>query len=693
MGISLGDSLFAITIIDQHKLRLLTKELNLHTVNDLLEFFPTKYISQIRINDLSFLNDNYLNNIIIITGHVRDISIVTTKHKKHLEGYFMDQYGNKLKLIWFNHIESNQKRFSGDEELILSGELTKFQQTYYLAHPQIIKTIPSENNLIPYYKSTERLKKNGMDSVFFRRLFYFLLQNIEIEENIPHEIIEKYKLMPREEALREMRAPKDNDSLASSRRRLKFEELFFFQLKVLQTNLIKQKKNKAFVCDQTNLSEYFIREVIKDMLLTASQKKVLEEITLDLASGQQMNRLLQGDVGSGKTLVAFITILLAVGSGSQAVLLCPTEILAEQHFIRLRQWCQQLNITISLLTSSTTTKDRKNILNKLQTGQINLIIGTHAILNNNIVFKQLGLVIIDEQHKFGVRQRSQLLSNNTSSELPHILLMTATPIPRTLALTLYGGYDVSIIDEKPIGRKDIKTIHLYYSQWLRALGLIRQQIQEGYQVYIVFPIIEQSEKLKLKNVNDGYTYIADYFKGIPVGILHGQMDMKTRAEEMNKFAAGKTKILVSTTVIEVGIDVANATMMIIIDADHYGLAQLHQLRGRVGRSEISSLCVLLTKDNLSDIAQMRIKAMVEHNDGFKIADIDMRLRGYGDMMGTTQSGNKKLKIADLYSDEKMLFYANMEAKKILDEDPTLEDHPILKQQMLIKNDINFGNIG
>ena len=693
MRILLGDSLFAITIIYQNKLRLISKELNCDTVNDLLEFFPAKYISQIKIDDLSYLNDHYVNNIIIITGYVKNISIVTIKHKKHLEGYFFDKYDNKIKLIWFNHIEHNKKRFSVDDMLILSGELTKFQHAYYLAHPHIITTVPSENNLVPYYKCTERLKKHGLDCSFFRKLFHLLLHDVEIEENIPLDIIDRYKLMPRYEALREIHVPRDNNTLALSRRRLKFEELFFFQLKVLQAKIITQQKNKGFVCVKTNLSQSFISEVINNISLTQSQRKVLEEISHDLSSGQQMNRLLQGDVGSGKTLVAFITILLVVASGSQAAFLCPTEILAEQHFIRLRQWCEQLHITISLLTSSTTTKDRNNILTKIQTGDINIVIGTHSILNDNITFKQLGLVIIDEQHKFGVRQRSQLLSNNTSSCVPHILLMTATPIPRTLALTLYGGYDVSIVNEKPIGRQEIKTIHLYYSQWLRALGLIRQQIQEGYQAYVVFPIIEQSEKLKLKNINDGYTYISDYFKGVSVGILHGQMDVKTREEEMNKFATGKTKILVSTTVIEVGIDVLNATMMVIVDADHYGLAQLHQLRGRVGRGTAASLCVLLTKDNLSDVAQTRIKAMIENNDGFKIADIDMRLRGYGDMVGTTQSGIKKLKIADLYNDERMLFYANMEAKRILDADPTLDNNLSLRQQMLIKNDINFVNIG
>ncbi len=693
MGILPEDSLLAITIIDKNKLRLISKELNCHIINDLLEFFPTKYISQIKVDNLSLLNDQYLNNIIIVTGYVKKTSIVTTKRKKHLEGFFVDQYDNKLKLIWFNHLEHNQKLFSGDDMLILSGELAKFQHSYYLPHPHIIKTVPPENHLVSYYKCTENLKKHGLDSSFFRKLFYWLLRDMEIEENIPPDIVDKYKLMPRYEALREIHFPKDNNTLVLSRRRLKFEELFFFQLKVLQVNIITQQKSKGFVCNKTTLVQYFISEVINDISLTDSQKKVLEEIRFDLASGRHMNRLLQGDVGCGKTLVAFITILLVVDSGSQAALLCPTEILAEQHFIRLRLWCEKLHIAIALLTSSTTTKDRNNILNQLKTGQINIIIGTHAILNDSIVFKQLGLVVIDEQHKFGVRQRSQLSFNNKLSLSPHILLMTATPIPRTLAMTLYGGYDVSTIDEKPVGRKEVTTIHLSYSQRLRALGLIKQQIQEGCQVYVVFPAIEQSEKLKLKNINDGYAYISDYFKGVSVGILHGQMDMRTREEEMNKFATGHTKILVSTTVIEVGIDVPNATMMVIVDADHYGLAQLHQLRGRVGRGTASSLCVLLTKDNLSDIAQMRIKAMIEHNDGFKIADIDMRLRGYGDMMGTTQSGNKKFKIADIYNDERMFYYANMEAKKILDADPTLDGHLSLRQHMLIKNDVNFGNIG
>lgn len=693
MGILLKNDLYAITIIDQNKLRLIGHELNCNIVNDLLEFFPIKYISQTKIDDLSSLNDNYLNNIIIITGYVKNLLIVTNKNKKHLEGYFIDQYNNKIKLIWFNHLEHNKRRFSVDERLTLSGEVTKFKHDYYLVHPQIIKAIPMENSLIAYYKSTERLKRYGLDSSFFRKLFNILLQDVDIEENIPDDIVNRYKLMPRYEALREIHIPSDNNKLALSRRRLKFEELFFFQLKVLQTKLITQQKNKGFVCCKTILSQFFISRVINDISLTVSQKKVLEEIRNDLSSGQRMNRLIQGDVGCGKTIIAFITILCVVDSGSQAVLLCPTEILAEQHFIRLKQWCEQLNISISLLTSSTSTKERNIILKQLQTGQINIIIGTHAILNDSIVFKQLGLVVIDEQHKFGVRQRSQLLENNKLSIRPHILLMTATPIPRTLALTLYGGYDVSIVDEKPVGRKEIKTIHLSYLQQLRALGLIKQQIQEGYQVYIVFPVIEQSDKLKLKNINDGYTYIADYFKGNTVGILHGQMDIKTREEEMSKFAEGKTKILVATTVIEVGIDVPKATMIVIVDADHYGLAQLHQLRGRVGRGAAASLCVLLTKDNLSDIAQMRMKAMIEYNDGFKIADIDMRLRGYGDMMGTTQSGNKKLKIADLYNDERMLYYAHLEAKKILDEDPTLEKHTALQQQMLIKNDINFGNVG
>ena len=408
-----------------------------------------------------------------------------------------------------------------------------------------------------------------------------------------------------------------------------------------------------------------------------------------------MNRLLQGDVGSGKTIVAFTTMLMAISNNYQAVLMTPTEILSEQHFITLQEWCKELEINIALLTSSTKQKARKEIIEKLKNGDINIIVGTQSLLNESIIFKKLGFIIIDEQHKFGVIQRAKIGDNyeSYSNIQPHVLIMTATPIPRTLAMTIYNDYDISIIDELPKERKPIKTIHFYYFQVLRMVKFVKEQIDLGHQVYVVYPLVEESEKLNLKNVQEGYNAIVSYFPWVPVGIIHGQMDFKTKNIEFEKFKKGQTKILVATTVIEVGIDVPNATVIVIAEADHFGLSQLHQLRGRVGRGNAESFCILLTKKELSENSRKRIKAMLEYNDGFKLSNIDLQIRGFGDMFGIEQSGNIKLKIADFFNDAKMLECAINEVKNIIKDDPGLEKNIFLKQKMIEKNKNNFGNVG
>jgi ATP-dependent DNA helicase RecG len=481
--------------------------------------------------------------------------------------------------------------------------------------------------------------------------------------------------------------PTCSEDIHQAQRRLKFEELFFLQLKLLMTKHIRMSKQKGFIMsDITLFNDFFNNHLTFE--LTNAQKKVLKEIYQDMSSGFQMNRLLQGDVGSGKTIVAFLAMLMALGNGYQVALMAPTEILAEQHYKNICDLCKDLGFHVALLTGSTRTVERKSILYYLSHGFVNILIGTHSLINDQVVYQKLGLVIIDEQHKFGVEQRAKV--TNTAA---HVLIMTATPIPRTLAMTLYGDLDVSVLNEMPPGRSPVKTIHIYESQRLRAIGLARQQIEKGHQVYFVFPLIEESKKLDLKNLMDGYENIKSYIPNTPISITHGNMLPKDKDIEMQKFVRGETKIMVSTTVIEVGINVPNATVIIIENANRFGLSQLHQLRGRVGRSDFQSFCVLITGVKLSKIGKQRLKAFVDISDGFELSNVDLQLRGEGDIMGNQQSGTVSMKIANLQTDYNILNCARIEALGIIKADPDLDNNPILKKNLEEKLDTNYSNVG
>ena len=495
--------------------------------------------------------------------------------------------------------------------------------------------------------------------------------------------------MPRNEAIKNIHLPATKQKLFLAQRRLKFEELFILHLKILQSKHEKECNNNGPIFIKTSLSQHFANNILP-FPLTQGQKTVIEEILNNCNSGKQMNRLLQGDVGCGKTIVAFMIMLTSYENNFQSVLMTPTEILAEQHFKTLKPFCDKMDITISLLTSSTKQKQKNDILEQLQNGEMNIIISTHSILNDKIIFKNLGLIIIDEQHKFGVRQRATLLNNNHTTFHPHILLMTATPIPRTLALTLYNNYDISTINELPLNRQKVKTVHFYEGQKNQVFNFIKKQIYSGEQVFFVYPLIEESKKLKLHNIYDGYEEIRHYFPDIQIGLIHGDMEQNIREEEIEKFKNGKTKILIATTVIEVGIDIPAASIMVIENAEHFGLSQLHQLRGRIGRGDKPSFCFLITGLKLTQKQKIKMNAMVKISNGFELANIDLQIRGSGNIFGEEQSGNIKLKIANLETDNKMFTYIKTETNEII---KSLHQYPLLENKIKNNIEISLGNVG
>ena len=686
-----NDLITSLTNITDFKLKLISQELNIRTIGDLLEFFPCRYKTNLLIENISDLNDKYLNEDVIIRGSIKSFQKNKVKGgREFLEAVFCDKTGYIL-LLWFKKIDVIQKYFKVDREYKLKGTLTKKRSRYVLVHPTVVQETLSfdlEQEIAPTYNLPTKLKQFGIDSKFLNRFInYVLLKVSNIEENIPANICEKYKLINRYKALMLIHNPTCSEDIHQAQRRLKFEELFFLQLKLLMTKHIRMSKQKGFIMsDITLFNDFFNNHLTFE--LTNAQKKVLKEIYQDMSSGFQMNRLLQGDVGSGKTIVAFLAMLMALGNGYQVALMAPTEILAEQHYKNICDLCKDLGFHVALLTGSTRTAERKSILYYLSHGFVNILIGTHSLINDQVVYQKLGLVIIDEQHKFGVEQRAKV--TNTAA---HVLIMTATPIPRTLAMTLYGDLDVSVLNEMPPGRSPVKTIHIYESQRLRAIGLARQQIEKGHQVYFVFPLIEESKKLDLKNLMDGYENIKSYFPNTPISITHGNMLPKDKDIEMQKFVRGETKIMVSTTVIEVGINVPNATVIIIENANRFGLSQLHQLRGRVGRSDFQSFCVLITGVKLSKIGKQRLKAFVDISDGFELSNVDLQLRGEGDIMGNQQSGTVSMKIANLQTDYNILNCARIEALGIIKADPDLDNNPILKKNLEEKLDTNYSNVG
>ncbi len=665
---------------------LLRAELEISSFNDLLYFFPFRYIDRSRFHTIREVHGDM--PYVQIRGTISDIQLHGKQRTTRMTATLRDATGT-MELVWFRGFKWLKDAFKPGVEYIVFGKPVPFGPRFNIAHPEIEPVTPGAINqssaMQPVYNSSEKLKSRGLDSKGIGKLVKNLLTlgKRHIFETLPAGMLSSVKLMTRDEALSEIHFPSDDAGLKKARARLKFEELFFIQLNLLRHKLLRQEKAKSYVF--TSIGDYFNGFFFNRLSfeLTGAQKRVMKEIRSDTLSGRQMNRLLQGDVGSGKTVVAVMSMLMSLDNGYQACLMAPTEVLAFQHFESISATLTKLGIEVALLTGSTKQSARRQILSELKQGSLQILIGTHALIEDVVQFDKLGMVVIDEQHRFGVAQRARLWSKSETP--PHVLVMTATPIPRTLAMTLYGDLDVSVIDELPPGRKPIKTIHQYDRNRLKVFGFIRDQIKKGRQIYVVYPLIKESEKLDLKDLNDGYESIVREFPPpeYAVSIVHGQMKPAVKDYEMKRFVSGETHIMVATTVIEVGIDVPNASVMVIESAERFGLSQLHQLRGRVGRGADQSYCILMSKDELSADARKRLGVMVSTNDGFMIAETDLQLRGPGDIQGTQQSGIPELKIADLTRDEAILKYARAQAKDLLERDPGLQlpENGIVRKQL------------
>ena len=654
---------------------LLKKELEIFTFRDLLFHFPFRYIDKSKIYLVADLKPETPS--IQLFGKI--IKIVEKGHKKNkrLIAYFQDKSGI-VELVWFKGLRWIKSSIKLNSNYLVFGKPSFFNGAYNIVHPEIDLKQENDNffsgGFQAVYPSTELLNARGLSSRAISKLIKTLLPLIEDDfvETLSQDILSKFNLPSRIEAFFDIHVPKNTKKLVRAQKRLKFEELFFFQLHLLKTKASRQQKINGYSFNilGDNFNNFYQNYLPFD--LTNAQKRVLKDIRKDLKSSKQMNRLLQGDVGSGKTLVALLSMLIAVDNSYQACIMAPTEILSQQHFQYFSEFLKDLNINIALLTGSTKTRSRKKIHEQLENGSINLLIGTHALLEDKVKFSNLGLVIIDEQHRFGVAQRARLWRKNNRP--PHVLVMTATPIPRTLSMTLYGDLDVSVIDELPPGRKLVKTSWKSDSSRLQIINFIKRQISEGRQIYIVFPLIDESDTLDYKNLVEGINSIEREFPlpDYQISVLHGQMKAEDKEYEMKRFVEGVTNIMVSTTVIEVGVNVPNASVMIIESAERFGLSQLHQLRGRVGRGAEQSYCILMSGNKLSHEAKARLSTMVETNDGFKIAEEDLKLRGPGDMMGTQQSGMLNFKIVDIVKDNKILIFARKEAENLLQNDQSLE---------------------
>jgi ATP-dependent DNA helicase RecG len=664
--------------------QLLRKELGIHKYGDLVNFFPNRYIDRTRYYKINELQNTGAE--VQIIGKIINIKTVEfAKSKKRLVATFVDDTG-QIDLNWFQGHKWIRESLKLNEVCVIFGKCALYGSQFSMAHPEIELLSEHEKSLRsamqPVYPSTETLANRGISNRTINKMMeqLFLETQALFTETFPPYLIEELKLIPKRAALFNIHFPKSTDALAKAQFRLKFEELFFIQLQLITKNLIRKHKIKGHPF--TKVGELF-NEFYQNHLpfeLTNAQKRVIKEIRADMGSNAQMNRLLQGDVGSGKTIVAFMSMLLAIDNGFQACLMAPTEILANQHFIGLSELAKTLNLTIKILTGSTKTAARKVIHEELENGSLHILIGTHALLEDKVQFQNLGLAVIDEQHRFGVEQRSKLWKKNDIP--PHVLVMTATPIPRTLAMSLYGDLDISVIDELPPGRKPIQTVHRFDSNRLKVWKFLRNEIALGRQIYIVYPLIQESEKMDYKDLMDGYESISRDFP-LPqysISILHGKMKPADKDAEMKRFSEGKTNIMVATTVIEVGVNVPNASVMIIESAERFGLSQLHQLRGRVGRGAEQSYCILMTSHKLSADSKTRMETMVHTNDGFEIAEVDLKLRGPGDLMGTQQSGVLNLQIADIVRDRDILSLARNYAMKILKEDGPLQkpEHAVLK---------------
>lgn len=663
---------------------LLRKELGIHKYGDLINLFPNRYIDRTRYYKINELQNT--NAEVQIIGKIIHIKTVEQKKGKRLVATFIDDTG-EMELVWFQGQKWIRENLKLNTVYVIFGKCTSFNGQFNMAHPEMELLAEHEQNLRsamqPVYPSTEKLTQRGISNRTINKLMQQLFVETQalFQETIPNYLIEELKLIPKNAALFNIHFPKSPDLLAKAQFRLKFEELFFIQLQLITKNLIRKSKIKGHPFEKVGdyFNNFYTNHLPFD--LTNAQKRVLKEIRNDMGNPAQMNRLLQGDVGSGKTIVALMSMLLALDNGFQACLMAPTEILANQHFNGLSELAKPLNINIKILTGSTKTSDRKIIHEELENGNLHIIIGTHALLEDKVKFHNLGLAIIDEQHRFGVEQRSKLWKKNDIP--PHVLVMTATPIPRTLAMSLYGDLDISVIDELPPGRKPIQTVHRYDSNRLKVWKFIKDEIEKGRQIYIVYPLIQESEKMDYKDLMDGYESISRDFP-LPkysVSIVHGKMKPADKDSEMQRFSQGKTNIMVATTVIEVGVNVPNASVMIIESAERFGLSQLHQLRGRVGRGAEQSYCILMTGHKLSNDSKIRMETMTRTNDGFEIAEVDLKLRGPGDLMGTQQSGVLNLQIADLVKDREILQLARHYAVKLLKDDASMTkpEHQNLRQ--------------
>ena len=654
---------------------MLQRELDIYTYGDLLEYFPYRYVDRSQRSTIRDINidDPY----VVLRGTIHDMHTIGEGRSMRLTAQLRDNTG-QIELVWFQGIKWIRESLKPDTEYIVMGKPSVFNGHINIAHPDLERAdneTASNRKYIPIYSSTEKLKAKGLHTKGIAKLTEQLLRLAEgrIPETLPKSVIAKYRLPDRANAIEVIHYPLNQHDIALSRQRMKFEELFLLQLDYQYAKHDRQMRSNGYMFSV--VGEKFNRFYNGRLTfeLTGAQKRVVKEIRADMKSGHQMNRLLQGDVGSGKTLVALLCMLIAIDNGCQACLMAPTEILANQHYANIKQMLEGLGVSVELLTGSVKTAAKKKIKQRLQAGEIDILIGTHAVIENDVVFRNLGFVVIDEQHRFGVEQRSKLWTK--SAQPPHVLVMTATPIPRTLAMTLYGDLDCSIIDELPPGRKAIKTIHCTDSQRLKVFSFIRSEIAKGRQVYIVYPLIEESETMDLKDLMDGYESIVREFP-LPqyqISIVHGRMDSEAKDYEMGRFKRGETQIMVSTTVIEVGVDVPNASVMIIENAERFGLSQLHQLRGRVGRGAEQSYCILMTGDKLSNSGRERINIMVQSTDGFRIAEADLKLRGPGDLQGLQQSGILQLKLADIVNDEPIVRAARESVQEILDRDPRLEE--------------------
>ena len=699
---TLTDDIAYLKGVGPQRAKILASEADIHTLGDLLDYLPFRYVDRSVIATVASIHED--DNFVVLKGMVSNMQTVATgKHRERLTVDLFDGSGY-IQLVWFAGTKWVRERLKPNVEYLVMGHPTVFNGLWQISHPEIEPYSyideGARHPLMPVYSTTEKMKQNGLGTKAIARLTDTLISqfstpnsSFSIPENLPQEILERFRLMGRQQAMTTIHYPDSREQLDQARTRLKFEELFFLQLdyQYARQQRVTRSEGRLF----THVGDHFNR-FYKEKIpfpLTGAQKRVIKEMREDMRSGRQMNRLLQGDVGSGKTLVALMCMLLALDNNCQTCLMAPTEILATQHYQTFLRMLDGLDIRVELLIGSLKASEKKRIKRQLAEGEIQILIGTHALIEDDVVFRDLGFVVIDEQHRFGVEQRSKLW--NKSAIPPHILVMTATPIPRTLAMTLYGDLDCSVIDELPPGRHPVRTYHRTEPRRPLVFSFLKKQIDAGRQVYFVYPLVHESEKLDLRDLYAGFDMVSSYFPrpDYQVSIVHGQLTPEEKAFEMDRFKRGITHIMVATTVIEVGVDVPNATVMVIENAERFGLSQLHQLRGRVGRGADQSYCILMTKDTLSYTSQERIRTMCSTTDGFEIAEADLRLRGPGDIQGLQQSGALDLRVASIVDDEPLVRATRDTVHDLLASDPTLARYPLLQQHIAhSKNKMLWGKI-